>query len=257
MASMPSSVKATLLSRRRSGWTGRRANRQHRRQPRALQRPAGARQAGEHPATNTPSSRLRAGRWSCSIRTSADWSHSGRPAGWHPSSYRAAQPWRRPGGVGGEWFAGSAAQPVLPYNGGLGREQRWLRAGLADATAAEERVCICATSSPSERAAAAWCGTTLGPKLCSPRAVVAAYSVGDHFGQYRLDEHGVHHCLLLAAQQGRRLAFELVRVWDDALEVCGGVDDLLPAAIGQAPGRPAKVALPGGECERHLKCGHA
>ena len=165
-----------------------------------------------------------------------------------------------PSGVGGEWFAkvSGSDRRFVPYNGGLGREQlAWLRAELADATAAEERVCI-------------MCHVILHPQACGgstmvwdyPEALgvlaesecVAAVLCGhDHFGQYYLDEHGVHHCTFCSPlnKGDDGSAFGLVRVWDDALEVCGpSVDDLLPAKrSGKHTGRPAKVALPGGECE--------
>ena len=109
-----------------------------------------------------------------------------------------------PSGSGGEWFKDVQGydRRFVPYNGGLGAEQlTWLRAELAAAAAASERVVI-------------MCHVILHPEACGggtmvwdyPEALeairseeaagcVAAVLCGhDHFGGYHRDEHGVHHC---------------------------------------------------------------
>ena len=160
-----------------------------------------------------------------------------------------------PSGSGGEWFAQVEGdnRRFVPYNGGLGAEQlSWLRAELATAAAAEERVII-------------MCHVILNPNACGgstmvwdyPEALdaiasqecVAAVLCGhDHFGEYHCDERGVHHCTFCSPlnKGDDGSAFGLVHVWDDAIEIRGpAVDDLLPfERRGQPTGRPAKV-----ECE--------
>lgn len=161
-----------------------------------------------------------------------------------------------PSGVGGEWFKQVSGydRRFVPYNGGLGAEQlAWLQAELADATAANERVCI-------------MCHVILHPQACGGSTMVWDYSEAlevisqsscvaavlcghDHFGQYHLDSNGVHHCTFCSplnkGDDGD--AFGVVHVWEDALEICGPrVDDLLPVERSSGgktkpTGRPAKV----------------
>jgi len=157
-----------------------------------------------------------------------------------------------PSGAGGEWFKDVTGynRRFVPYNGGLGGEQlTWLRAELAAAAAASERVVI-------------MCHVILHPKACGggtmvwdyPEAlevirsepaagcVVAVLCGHDHFGGYHRDEHGVHHCTFCSPlnRGDEGSAFGLVNVRDDSLEVVGPcVDDLLPTMKrGEPTGRP-------------------
>ena len=177
-----------------------------------------------------------------------------------------------PSGVGGDWFKHVSGHDkrFVPYNGGLGREQlAWLRAELADASAAGERVVIL-------------CHVILHPKGCGgstmvwdyPEALdairqtdcVAAVLCGhDHFGQYHMDRQGVHHCTFCSPlnKGDEGSAFGLVRVFDDAIEVCGPrVDDLLPTerktnGVVTPTGRPPKqlVVLAGEDEEGSMPQG--
>ena len=70
-----------------------------------------------------------------------------------------------PSGVGGEWFkcVEGYDKRFVPYNGGLGTEQlTWLRAELADAAAANERVLI-------------MCHVILHPEACGGSTMVWDY----------------------------------------------------------------------------------
>ena len=93
---------------------------------------------------------------------------------------------------------------------------------------------------------------------------VAAVLCGhDHFGQYHMDRQGVHHCTFCSPlnKGDEGSAFGLVRVFDDAIEVCGPrVDDLLPTerktnGVVTPTGRPPKqlVVLAGEDEEGSMQ----
>jgi len=180
----------------------------------------------------------------------------------------AENPTVHPSGVGGEWFKNvrGTQRRFVPYNGGLGAEQlEWLGSELAEAAGVGDRVLI-------------FCHVILHPSACGGStmvwdyeealSVIGAEKAGgcvaavlcghDHFGQYHLDEAGVHHCTFCSplnlGDEGS--AFGLVQVWEDAIEIRSpAVDQLLPVDRGGKPtGRPASTKCEAdrytSECER-------
>ncbi len=148
---------------------------------------------------------------------------------------------------GTDWFRGISGRErrFVPYNGGLGREQlEWLRAELAEADAARERVLVLSH-------------VILHPKACdgstmlwdypealelihASRSVVAVLCGHDHKGRYHLDSRGVHHLTFCSPlnRGADGAAYGLVRVWPDSLELVGPrLGDLLPKGGGVAAPR--------------------
>jgi manganese-dependent ADP-ribose/CDP-alcohol diphosphatase len=153
---------------------------------------------------------------------------------------------------GDGWFEGVASDKrhFIPVNGALGGEQlAWLRAQLAEALTADERVLVLSHiplhPAASDGAGLPWDYEEALLALRACPAVVAVLAGHCHEGGYACDDLGVHHLTLKSPLNlgERGSAFGLLEVGEDELRVEGpSLADLLDpkalvgaAAAGQDP----------------------